>query len=375
MKEDTLYTIALEMLKTTNVYKKEVEALRYELRYEEISLLGLIDEKLLRMRAGYRNRSQANLLIAYDAIADSMIEYLESYPSSFSFKQRMKEKFCQWLQTIKNKYVIKDAEIPEELVVHPEELDTAVVMIKELHSRQGVSKEYLRKKLNFKDVRTVQKNLPKLSPILYEGDDFDKDNVYMPFRLGGQPLQVEIQSYDGNKDNRKYYRTVNTLHPIVLQENLMQVGTLLQSLSRNYYEHENDISRIIAIDVWSQLSEYAKVRIEKYYCVGDPDMADFIEILKDECPDNHACGYRTERQMFPDIELPLEETVRSLLKGPDRTCTLVYRDDYEEKTRLENQYLIGCRMTKEGTEYEFRSSRGKIRRVLEKDIDDLIIEL
>lgn len=375
MNEDTIYTIALEMLETTNVYKKKVEALRYELRYDEISLLDLIVGKLSKQRSGYRNRSQANLLIAYDAIADSMIEYHDNYPSSFAFKQRMKEKFCEWLDAIKNKYEIRDAELPEELKVRPEEFDTAVVMIKELHSRRGVSKEDLKKKLNFKDVRTVQKNLRKLSPSLYEGEDFDKDNVYMPFRLGGQPLHVNIQSHDENKENRKYYRTLNTLHPIVLQENLMQVGTLLQALCRNYYDYESNISTTIAIDIWSQLSEYAKMRIEKYYCFDDQDMADFIELLKDECPDNHACGYRTEMQMFADIELPIDESIRGLLKGKNRTCTLVYRDEYEEIIRLENQHLRGQRVTKEGVEYEFHSSSGKVRRILKKNIDDLIIEL
>ena len=50
MNEDTIYTIALEMLETTNVYKKKVEALRYELRYDEISLLDLIVGKLSKQR-------------------------------------------------------------------------------------------------------------------------------------------------------------------------------------------------------------------------------------------------------------------------------------------------------------------------------------
>lgn len=375
MREDTLYTIALEMLKSTNVYKKEIEVLKYESHDEEVNFLKLMEGKLSRYRAGYRNRSQENLLLSYDAIADSMIEYQASYPSTFSFRQRMKENFCLWLDAIKTKYEIIEAEIPEELKVNKDEIDTAVVMIKELHSRKGVSKKYLKEKLGFKDLRTVQKNLRKLSPDLYEGDDFDKGNVYSPFRVGGQPLQVEIQSFDGKKDNRKYYRTLNTLHPIVLQENLMQIGTLLQALSRNYYEYDSRISIMIGIDIWCQLSEYAKVRIEKYYCIGDQDMAGFIEILKDECPDDHACGYRTERQMFADEELSFEEIIRSLQKAPERICTVIYKDEYEDRISLEHQHLKGQKDTKDGIEYEFCSSKGRIRRILEKDIEDLIIEL
>ena len=323
MSTDSLYSLAIEMLRSTNVYRKDIEDFCYTSGMDEIALTELVAINSngydRRTRRGENDKNYA-----YEIIADSLAQYLADYPSTYSYKQSTKDKFVQWLNNIIGKYEIKNAEIPNTLAVQKNERDTAIVMLKELHDRAGVTKDDLKTKLLFSDLRSVQKNLRKLSPELYEGTDIEKDNVYAPFHIGGQPVVANIESFEIKGDPKTHYRTKNTIHPIVLQENLMQAGTLLQSLCRNYCDYESEISMVIAADVWSQLSDYAKEKIEHFFGAGDRMFQRLIDQLNDVCPNQESCMFRTERQMASDIEMTVGEALMYLEKADGRTGTIDY---------------------------------------------------
>ncbi|MBO4972709.1 MAG: hypothetical protein J6D45_07825 [Clostridia bacterium] len=319
----TLYSIACEMLRQTNPYKKDVSKISYQNDGEAISLLDIVKQKLSSYRGGARNYSKNNLRVAYDAISEAMEDYLYGFHSSFCFKQNVKKKFHFWLKAIQQHYRLESTETPFEIDLQSYEQDTCIAMLKALHSRDGVS-EY-----DFPDIkpRSVRQNLRKLSPGLYKGE---KENIqeqpeYVPFRIGGQQVTVDIRIKKRNNDRKQYYYTPNTVHPIVLQENLMQVGALLKALCNSYYnpQRESWLGLLIAIDIWSQLSDYAKEKMKNVYAIGDQDFCEFIEILDDGCPDNYASTYHTEREMAEAEGLSKEDKLLYLAKAPERTATIV----------------------------------------------------
>ena len=69
--------------------------------------------------------------------------------------------------------------------------------------------------------RAIQKDFVKITPSLYAGEGVPD----VPFRLGGQPLLAEIELVDKNETRAKFkrFRTLNSVHPLVLQENIMQL--------------------------------------------------------------------------------------------------------------------------------------------------------
>ncbi len=331
MAEKTLFEIACEMLRETNPYNRDLSEIVYTIEDEMRSLVGLVELNLSSYRAGGRNYSQNNLTVCYYAISNSMAKYLNDFRSSYSFRQKTKITFGDWLRRIQAKYNIDISSLPAVFEVKSNEFDTCITMLKELHSRTGVTKEDLCNKLEITD-RAVQKNLRKLSLDLYEGE---KENIvneaeYVPFRIGGQPVQTTIKIKHCEGDKKKYYYTPNTIHPIVLQENLMQVGTLLQALCYNYYTNLQSISTSIATDIWSQLSDYAKDKIRNIYAVKDSDFQEFVEMLDGECPDDYASTYQTERLMMQKEDIKLQDLLLYLAKAPERTATLVIRNNGRE---------------------------------------------
>jgi len=203
MGEITLYTIACEMLRETNPYRKDVARISYLNDGKTISLIDIVKQKLSSYRGGARNYSQNNLRVAYDAISEAMEDYLYGFHSSFCFKQNAKKKFHSWLKAIQEQYCIEFAETPFEIDLKSYEQDTCIAMLKALHSRDGVS-EY-----DFPDIkpRSVRQNLRKLSPGLYKGE---KENIqeqpeYVPFRIGGQQVAVDIKIKKRENDRKQYY--------------------------------------------------------------------------------------------------------------------------------------------------------------------------
>lgn len=331
MSGETLYTIACEMLQRTSVFDKRLDEIKYSSNSTdcgEVRFLDLVRKCTKKYDHRFRGKSEANLLRAYSSIMCAMIEYIEDFPATFSFKQRTKRNFKIWLEKIRKDYHLGNQKLPDELNPNKES-DTAIALLKLLHSREGVTYDDIHQELEI-GVRAIQKDLVKLSPAMYTGNG----EVYAPFRLGGQKLQAEIELVERTKKaGEKRFYTRNTVHPLVLQENVMQLATLLKSLCHQYYDYEDDISVTIAVDIWSQLSSYAQSKIENYFTYGDQDFAAFINILKDECPDDHVCAYHTERQMIRDIEMPIDQSLEYLAKADGRSGILVFFDGTERQLK------------------------------------------
>lgn len=211
------------MLQRTNVFPKDVSELKYASAWpeEDISLLGCVEDEIKKYNHRFRGRSERNLQIVYRCIGAAMAVYIEIYPAAFSFKQQTKEFFLLWLEKIHHAYAIEDALIPDELVIGTKEKDTGIAMLKLLHSRAGVTYEELKDGLGGITERAIQKDFVKITPSLYAGEGVPD----VPFRLGGQPLLAEIELVDKNETRAKFkrFRTLNSVHPLVLQENIMQL--------------------------------------------------------------------------------------------------------------------------------------------------------
>ena len=274
MNNSTLYDLAKAMLINTNPFSKSVDEFFFDQRqegvYHRFSLCGyMIDDlKDKRQSTDARFADKNNNPPCIKAIAKAMMNYLECYPAPFSYKQHLRRKFYEWITVIQHQYNFELSEAHlEGFVVPSGEKDTAVAMLKELHARDGLTRDEL--------------------------------------SIGGQEVSVKIDEIlsDDKGDKKKRFRTLNTVHPIVLQENLMEAGILLQSLSRNYFASGSQISRRIALNIWYQLSDYAQDRIKKYIAVDDPDLKDLIAEFEDDTPDQRmAEGFNSEREMLSLIE-------------------------------------------------------------------------
>lgn len=317
MSGNTLYDLAVSMLEATNPYSRPVEEMYFEPTYSnqpdvdengKVSLCGKLKSRLgsRRKSSDARYADKINNSACVKEIAQSMCDYVEAFPAPFSYKQCMRGKFLSWIAVIQKRYHVEPIESSyKDLLKTSGERDTAIALLKELHSRDGVTREDLAARLGI-NPRAVQKDLRKLDRNLYEGRKRPGEGEYVPFYIGGQEVSVEIKEAGTGhtNDRKKRFYTPNTLHPIILQENLMEVGTLLQALSRNFYERESEISRRIAMNIWYQLSDYARERITRFVAKGDPDLTDMIRDLEDDTPDQHlAANYSTEREMLDEMEL------------------------------------------------------------------------
>lgn len=319
MARETLYEIAFEMLQTTNVFPKDISELSYASTWEEenISLLRCVETETKKNHR-LRGKSIDNLQIAYDCIASAMVVYLDGYPAVYSFKQQVKKSFLEWLSNIQELYDIGDNTASEALNTGKSERDTGVAMLKLLHDREGITYDEIKDGLGEISYRAIQKDLIKLSPSLYKGNGTPD----VPFRLGGQPLIAKVEQMNPNENRAKFkrFRTLNSIHPLVLQENIVQIATLLKALSRQYFneQEQDDVCRIIGVDIWSQMSEYAREKIINYYAFDDVVLADFIFEISNPCPDDHGI-YRTEKEMLQEVELSVNQALPYLMKAPGRT--------------------------------------------------------
>ena len=305
MNDQRLSGMALSMLESTNPYNKEVGLLYYHATMnrpgDEVRTVGLcslveekLDKKHFNRDARYADRN--NKEMCFTAIGRAMVEYVDSYPGPSSFKRRMRETFIAWLEKLKEKYEIRNGTIPEHLYLAEGEKDMRISLIKSLHKRRGVTKKELTEELGIHQ-RSVMKNISRLDPSFSEETGVKREEEKKekdPYMIGGQVVRLKVSSKKVDGEREKRYITYNTLHPLILLENVMQVGTLLKGLECLYENEEGDIAKGIAIDIWSQLSEFGRERIKRYYF---DETSSFINDISDETPDEHAVTYLSERAM------------------------------------------------------------------------------
>ena len=372
MRDQELYDHAYTMLAETNVYPRSPDEILYQApsgaKYSlpELIWSELFNRKKEMGRKGRKRTVTDYNEICFDAIGNAMAAYIEHYPAPVSFKKRTRERFVKWLEVIRLKYGIScEKLIPEQLNTEEGENDTVVGLLLSLQSRRGVTKKELKDRLGI-GPRAILKDLCKLDPALRKGGAEIPDKV-APFYLGGQPVRAKIQGRKYKGEREKRYRTENSIHPLILQENLFQAATLLQALQRNYDEHESTVSSYLAVDIWSQLSDYARERIEYVFAAGDPDFACFLEMLKDETPDERIpASFRMEREIITG-EWSARETLmycskayricdQLLLKLPDERVELFTNVHIKFGNRAERNggEFMYIAVTEDGTEIPFR---------------------
>ena len=346
MTDQPLYTHACEMLETTNVFSKPADALNYKgPRGDTVSLLSLVrdDPKInsRRMSSDLRRGGYKNNLACFEAICGAMASYAGSYPAPPSFKGWMREKFMRWLYAIQSEYGIRDADvsIPDALFPAEGERDTAVTLLKSLQERGGLTKGELRDELGI-GTRGVLKALCKLDPTLGKTDRQNTGSEEKrPFYIGGHPVQAKIRAIKKRGKREHLYMTVNTVHPLILQENLMQAGTLLLALARNWRYYENNLSLYIGLDIWLQLTAYAKERICEVFPSAEPAFLEFIRELDNMTPDDQALqAFQTEREIADNenYNLTFPDRLIYLSKARTRSCRTISIDTGDGEITLED---------------------------------------
>lgn len=361
MNRKTLYNLAIEMLENTNPFQKDVTEicnLSSGLRLHQ-----LVKEQLgsNSARANREGMLQKNYEICYVAIEAALEEYSRKiYSTNYSYKQELRRRYIAWAKEIAETYNIpkekRDIKFLEEKI----EKDTVIALVKSLHDRKGKSVEEISEETNLNS-RVVQKWLKKLN----ESTDNNQNlrETESGCCIAGQPVCVKIQRIPKEEDKRTIrYRTLNTMHPLVLQENLMQVGVLLQSLAHNYVERESNISIAIGIDIWAQLSEYAREKVKEHFSVTDACLAEFISALENSMTlSKDPIGFYTERELAKREGLSYWESMVYASKGAGRICDLklyflenVLYDQNIQYFETQNGSLVYRAVSREGTSIDFQ---------------------
>lgn len=322
MEENSLYNLAIEMLESTNPYPVPVTTFKYS-RYDLCSMI--------KTNIGRKTRSikkegalQKDYENCYEAIIASMLEYLENFhTNSFAYKQEIWRQFSKWIKKIEKEYRIPVNLRKEDFVENATDGDAVIAIVKALHKRGGNTVQDIAEETNM-DIRPVQKWLKKLRT-----NQSNNVGDVGCCRIAGQPVNLNIKVFTGKKSKTPRYKTTNTMHPIILQENLMEVGTLLQSLAHNYVDNSSDVSYHIGIDIWYQLSEYARNRVRKYYAYSDEKLKNFLDDIDDLLPDKTTYGFQTEREMVQVIPGSQREIFDFVMKGDGRYCNLYLKSSDE----------------------------------------------
>lgn len=261
---------------------------------------------------------------AYRVLIDAVSEYINAYSNSSKAKHRLYNRMYAWCEHLGKQYQIENC--ADYLVDIPKLItpDLAVELVKDLHDQDGVSKEALGDKHHV-STKTIQVCLQRLS---------DKKHSD-PMRVGGQAIHVPISHKKAHhRTDKRLYFTPNTMSPVIFQMNLMQVATLLQSLQLNY-DSGNNIPLDLAVDTWSQLSDYAKERIRDIFCKKDPSFSVFLDIVEEA---EHSDTYRfmTESEMMKDSDTSWNEKLDLAYKG-SMVCNLSLMQPH--RTR-KNQRII-----------------------------------
>ena len=276
--------------------------------------------KLLRSVEQARGRGTQTPESAFRTIMEGMADYLREYPAPPSYKQGLWETCKDWVDRIANELKITGYDFSEE-APEPVIRDTGIALIKALHLSKGKTKEELSRELGVSK-KTIQTDLRALDPGLSEGGKSPA-----PLRIAGQEMHVKISCETDEKTGTRWYHTANRLHPIALQLNTMQVGNLLRALQEidaaPDQTADNEVCRMLAVDIWSQLSPTARDRLKKVYRTRYPAFGSFMDELEDTA-DSSLLEFRTEREMEPELEI--RQQLELSMKGK-RVCSLTLKRD------------------------------------------------
>ena len=254
---DTLSVIK-ELLKETSV-ENEFD------KYWNLSNLqyGGIKQHIEREILENENHDSISL---YRMISEGMDSFLRSYPTSPSYKaHKMKPIFMQWNKRIAEKL---DVHYSTEDWYNYVDKNIVIEIVKLLQTRKGIRVSELADKLGVSE-KTIRSYL-RLIDSHGTKSKYSKQHV----SVGGYPLTVNLKSQFKKKKSElpndiraaeKYYNTPNTVHPLVLFPNVVQAGTLIESLANQYCETNSEIALSMGIDIWCQLTDNCKGRLRLSY--------------------------------------------------------------------------------------------------------------
>ena len=256
------------------------------------------------------------------AIANGMGEYLSRYPAPATYKQRLWDSCDSWIRRIAEKRGVEAGTLFEDDWPRPVARDLGVELIKTLHDENGKTKEQLAERLNV-GIKTIQTELRALDPSLKKSGP-----KIRPLRIAGQEMHPSIRfKFQAKADNPKalerVYYMPERLHPLALQLNTQQVGTLLLSLFRMNEETGSMLSREMAIDIWCQLSSYGQRRIREIFGKNNGPFTEFLDDIAAELQDGRLPAFHTEDEMSEDAMSP-DELIMAAFKG-GKECMIEIR--------------------------------------------------
>lgn len=261
----------------------------------------------------------------YDDIIEGLSLYLRKLPMSPIYKQKcIVPIFERWVERIINHPDVNTSKgcINSLPTFVSDSLEIAFV--KELHSRSGASKRELSEKLNVSE-KTIQTNLRSLCPDLSKVKS--KESANKSLNICGHSLNVPVS--EKTIARVKYYSTPNTVNPLVLFQNVMQVGVTLTALCKLFNENESEIAINIGVDIWLQLSEYCRSRIKDVFGSKNPVFDSFISSIEYSIKSPKISGFVTEREMIKKYG-NFEERLIYCVKG-DRICDIWLEIGGEER--------------------------------------------
>ena len=249
--------------------------------------------------------------INLEVLFQSFSEYTKRTRASIYIKQNLWEHFACWLNAVAERTNrIAEYETLQEDYESPVVEDPVIQVVQRLQG-EGATKDEIAKMIHATP-KTAKNIIRRLDPQV-EGKNSVRLN---PVRIDGQEINVRIktkkkmtflleektENEDKFKQPVKVFYTTNSLHPVFLQQNLTQVIFLLDSLAKNWEENGSDIVYGIAVDIWMQLSQYAKDKIRDNH----QDMIELCNLVQqiedDYMEDNLFSKFLTEKEMLKDSE-------------------------------------------------------------------------
>ena len=291
-----------------------------------------------------------------EAIASAMGHYLKSFDAPMSVKKMLCARLHQWFLQIGRKQNIDNQELEDIFKQEADfyESNKLIDLIKHL-TPDGVTKEFLcelyrtnfRTENNENQKRSIMKMLQRLS---------SKDN---PYYIGDQPVYLEIDYKKEKLANDEYiqdstptsgtsryvhrYYTKDTVHPIILQANIMQVVILLSSLCCLYNSIKGaPLALDLATDIWWQLSEYGRNRLQSIACPPQllpTNWSDFINACNDPTITKRIFPFQREKDLINQSDASLEDHMFYLLKNGQPCHAVQYKDENGKNHILTDQYI------------------------------------
>ena len=245
------------------------------------------------------------------AVVQGMADFLRGYPSPASYKQHLWDSCDSWIRRIAEVLGLDAGDLFEDELPRPVERDLGIELIKALHAKGGKTKAELERELGV-GKKTIQTELRALDPSLQKTGE-----KVRPLRIAGQEMHPKIEYRDQyQEDNAHRYDRVfymeERLHPLALQLNTHQVGTLLLSLYRRYEDEESNLSYEMALDIWCQLSPYGQERIKELFG-QDPGFRGFLEQIQAELAEGRLLAFHSEDELRDSLSHG--ELLMGLYKG------------------------------------------------------------